>query len=53
MSAIAPTNFDNCLLAPTNTYGEMLSVAITKFVTASYDSTHELKFLTQALCRTA
>ena len=32
--SIAPTKFENCLLAPTK-FGELLTVALTKFVTES------------------
>ena len=47
---LAPTKFENCLLAPMK-FGDLLTVAPSSFVTylASYVSTHELKFLTQAL----
>ena len=37
---------ENCLLAPIK-FGELLTLAPTKFVTSSYVSTHELKLLTQ------
>ena len=50
LRVIAPTKFENCLLAPMK-FGKLLTAAPTRFVTASYASTHKLKFLRHAFLK--